>query len=217
MESLESKVERIRKIFKTELYPVGIKIIRNGLYHWDESFQDTKNNKRFCYYVSRAAKGEMFVITDNSELDCYTPFVTLGFDEPKYANVQPRISPAVTKAVLIGPLHKMAPPVDTILFIVNPKQAMFLTAALRRISKKNIEASFGASMAICGDAIAHSVINNTPNISFLCGGARIFSEYEDSELIFAIPLSFFDDLYYALIKIEELQALESQLKKDVVN
>ena len=216
MESLEQKVGQIKKILGTNLFPIGIKIVQNGFGKWDESFRDVSSNKRFCYFVSRAARGETFVITNSSELDCFHPFVALGFDEPTNADIQPRISPAITKAVLIGPLHKFKTPVDTILFIVNPNQAMFLTTAYRRISRENIKASFGAAMAVCGEAVAHTVKYKTPNISFLCGGARIFSEYQDTELVFAVPFHLFEELYPALQKIEALQAFELEMKNKVV-
>ncbi len=213
MENLDFKVKHVQKILKTNLLPVGVKIIQNTIQEWDDSFKGVEKDKRFCYYVLRAARGEKYVITEDSDLDCYTPFLCLGFKEPKYVDVQPRINPAITKAVLIGPLNEFTTPIDTIIFIVNPKQGMLLTSALFSFLKKKINATFGSTMAVCGEIVAYTFENKTPNISLLCGGARIFSGYDDTELIFGVPFHMFDQLYEALKKLEELQALELKIKR----
>ncbi len=216
MGSQNERNERIQQLLNSEYVPVGIKIIQDSGSHWNGSFQEVQSGKRFCYYVRQAAKGEKFVMKDDFILDCHTPYLCLGFKEPKYADIEPRIKPANTKAVLIAPLGELDPPVDSVVFIVNAKQAMLITGALRRILKKNIEASFGSTMAVCGEVVAHTIVNKTPNLSVLCQGARIFSDYTDNELVIGIPYELFDAFFVSLQKVEELQKIEAQLKNNEV-
>ncbi|MHA1380292.1 MAG: DUF169 domain-containing protein [Candidatus Helarchaeota archaeon] len=216
METLKTKVKKVREILNTYYYPVGIKIIRDETSSWNGSFKEISDDKRFCKYVRLAAQGESFVITNNDKLECKTPYFCLGFKEPKYANFEPRIKPAITKAVLIAPLIKFTQDVDSVVFIINAKQAMLLTDALRRILNKKVESSFGASMSVCGEAVAQSIVTNSPNFSVLCFGARVFSGYKDDELVLGIPYSLFYDFYKQLKKIEILQKLELELKNGEV-
>lgn len=217
MDSFSSKIKHIRKILNTDYYPVGIKIIQNNESSWDQSFQVINCKKRFCYYVRLAAQGKKIVLKTDEDPDCYTPYICLGFIEPEYVDFNPRIKPATTKSVVLAPVNNLPSPIDSIVFIVNAKQAMILAGALRRISKRNVGATFGASMAVCGEIVAHTITEKTPNLSMLCHGARIFSGYTDDELVFGMPFQLFEDLYIALKKAEKMQEFETNLKKSEVN
>ncbi|MHA1278439.1 MAG: DUF169 domain-containing protein [Candidatus Helarchaeota archaeon] len=215
MKSLKDQVQLYQRILGSKYFPVGIKILDTPPTTAFNTFQHVNNGHRFCFYVHQAALGKKFLITKESEFDCYTPYICLGFHEPEYADFAPRIQPAHTKAVLIGPLQEMSTSLDTIIFIVNPKQAMLLVGALRRILKHTVTAHFGASMAICGEIIAHTIVNQTPNLSLLCYGARIFSGFTDDELVLGIPFHLFDSFFAVLKNIEATQKLEAQLKNEV--
>ena len=197
----------IQNILKTKFFPVGISIITNDTQSWDASFLFIESGERFCYYVRQAAQGQKFVIREDSNLECYTPFLCLGFVEPKYAEFEPRIKSPPTKAVLIAPIDRVDNPLDSIIFIVNAKQAMILVSSLRRLLGKKVEFNCGASMAVCGEIVAHTIVNQTSNLSVLCGGARIFSGYTDNELILGIPANLLEKLYLELKKYEKLMDL----------
>ena len=208
MTSRSIMVKDIQKILNTKFFPVGIRIINDDTQSWDTSFLEVESNKRFCYYVRQAAQGHKFVVKEDSNLECYTPFLCLGFKEPKYAEFEPRIKSLPTKAVLIAPIDSFDNPLDSVIFIVNAKQAMILISSLRRLLGKKVEFTCGASMAVCGEIVAHTVVNQTPNLSVLCGGARIFSGYTDNELILGIPSNLLEKLYLDLKKYEKLMELK---------
>lgn len=193
---------------KTEFYPVGISIITNSEQSWDTSFLPVNGSNRFCFYVRQAAQGQKFVIKEDSNLDCHTPFLCLGFEEPKFAEIEPRIKYPPTKAVLIAPIDRLDNPMDSIIFIVNAKQAMILVASLKRLLGKKVEFACGASMAVCGEIVAQTIVNQSPNLSVLCGGARIFSGYTDNELVLGIPSNLLEKLYLELKKYEKLMDLK---------
>ncbi|MFX1293909.1 MAG: DUF169 domain-containing protein [Promethearchaeota archaeon] len=213
MVSLDYKIKRIREILNTEYYPVGIKILKDTISQWNKSFQDVSKDKRFCFYVRQAAvKGNKYIIKKESVLECHTPFLCLGFKEPKYVDFDTCIKPANTKIVLIGPVNKIETQIDSIIFVVNPRQAMILTNALQRFLKKKIDANFGASMAVCGEIVAFTIIKQAPNLSVLCEGARTFSNYTDDELVFGVPFQFFDSLYTNLERIDKLKEIIERKK-----
>lgn len=216
MTTLSFKVKHIKKILNTNFFPVGIKIIRDENQQWDASFQEVKEDTRFCYYVRLAAQGNSYIIKNDDKFECSTPYFCLGFKEPKYADFYPRITPAITKAVLVAPLDCLDLPIDSVIFIVNAKQAMLLIDGLRRIFKEKINVTLGASMSVCGEIVAHTIVKDAPNLSVLCGGARIFSGYKDDELVLGIPFHLFNPLYENLVKIEKLLTLEMKLKNNEV-
>ncbi|MHA1264918.1 MAG: DUF169 domain-containing protein [Candidatus Helarchaeota archaeon] len=213
--SINEKIHQIQKILKIKYYPVGIKILHNCKTHEGAAFQPTDFKKRFCYYVKLAAEGASFLLKDVLDPDCYSPYICLGFIEPEYVEVLPHIKPASTTAILLGPLQHFTRPVDSIIFIVNAKQAMLISNAIYRITRKKLSINFGVSMAVCGDIVAHTITEKTPNLSMLCHGARIFSNFSDEELVFGIPYELFPKLYSALMKLEKIQEFELKIKKDV--
>jgi uncharacterized protein (DUF169 family) len=216
MESINNKINEIKRILNTDYDPVGVKILQETNNICVGSFEDVSSDKRFCYYVRLASKGRSFIVKEDEKLECKTPYFCLGFREPKYADFEPRIKPALTKTVLIAPLSKFTEPVDSIVFIVNSKQAMILVDGMRRVLNKKIQFTVGASMSICGEVVAGSIVTQSPSLSVLCFGARIFSEYEDFELAFGIPSKLFDPLHASLKKLEILQKLEIELKNEEV-
>lgn len=156
---------------------VGIKILRESTN--PELSKKPKKRMRFCELVKEAAAGSSFEEYLEDEA-CPEAAVALGFEEPTYVDVQPRISPAQTKVIKIAPLEESANP-DVVLAILNPRQAMQLAALL-----DGVEAKFSGSIA-CGEAVAKPYMDKKPNISFLCGGARTFADFKDSEIIFGAP------------------------------
>ena len=60
---------------------------------------------RFCEMVRRSAVyGESFIF-GVEELTCTSAELALGFTEPTYGEVYPRIKPANTKLVSVAPLE----------------------------------------------------------------------------------------------------------------
>lgn len=210
MESLDTKINEIKRILKNQFVPVGVKIIKNDdEFNVDEYFQDVntykRKHKRFCYYIRQAAQEEEgFLIKNDNKLDCKNPYFCLGFKESKFHKLEPRISPPNTKSILIGPLNKFKTEVDSVIFIVNANQSMLLIDALYSILKKNIPITSSAHMAVCLEIVARSIVNHTPSLSLLCYGARIISGYKEDELMIGIPYDLFDLLCKRLIIIENL-------------
>lgn len=160
---------------------VGVKIATEG--------EASKNKQpprrmRFCEMVYEAAKGDSFD-AEVEDYSCPNAIITLGYEEPVYVDVQPRINPAKTKVVKVGPLSEMKDP-DIVLAILNPKQVMEVSSLL-----DGIEASFKGSMAVCGEGVALPYVKKKPNVTFLCGGARTFGDYKDSELVLGAPTETF--------------------------
>lgn len=169
--------ETIRSYIGSKYNTVGVKILKT------EADPKERPDKplRYCEMLYLAAtKGEEFTFQQD-DLSCPNAELALGFVEPKYVDVQPRISPGDIKAVRIGPAKGMKD-VDVILVIANPKQLMDLSVLLG-----GIEANFRGEIAVCGEATAFPYMTKKPNVTFLCNGARTFSPYKDSELVLGLP------------------------------
>jgi uncharacterized protein (DUF169 family) len=178
--------ESIRSYIGSRHHLVGVKFLKQETSE-GEPFTRPKKPIMFCQAVKKAAEGESFLMYLEDEA-CPSAMVALGFEEPVYVDVQPRISPADIKAVKIGPYEKLEDP-DVGLFIINPRQAMELSSIL-----KGIQSKFGGAIAVCGEAAAYPYTEKSPNISFLCSGARVSADYKDNEVILGAPPETIKDL-----------------------
>ncbi|MFQ5811676.1 MAG: DUF169 domain-containing protein, partial [Anaerolineae bacterium] len=93
----------------------------------------------FCRVVREALEGKELVI-EIDDLDCPSAELCLGFREPMFVDVEPRIK-SKTKTVCIGPLEGA----NVVLFVLDPEQVMIMSILLG-----GIKAEFKGEMAICG-------------------------------------------------------------------
>ena len=176
-------MDRIRAYFGSRYHLVGVKLFKEI----PEGYPTPAKPGKFCEFVRRAAMGETILMRAEDE-ECHQSLIALGFQEPMFVDLQPRIEPAETKAVLIAPVEEIPDP-DVVLMIATPRQVMEAAALLH-----GIEAKFAGEIAVCGEVIAEPLKSGKPNVTFLCGGARMFADYRDSEVILGAPPEVFKEL-----------------------
>lgn len=177
---------KFRKFFELPSSPVAVRIIN------DESERKTKTQPmRFCEMVRKSAFfGEEFVF-GVEELTCTSAELALGFTEPGYGEVYPRIKPSNTKIVSIYPLEKTEKKPDVVIIVGNPRKIMRISTILAQLHEKQpVEAKFKGEFAVCGECTAIPFMEKKVNLSLLCNGARMFSGYRDDEIVMGFP---FDD------------------------
>ncbi|MHA1269017.1 MAG: DUF169 domain-containing protein [Candidatus Helarchaeota archaeon] len=187
-----SYINSFKNTLKTKNSPVGVFFSQDEIDYYENL------EERFCISVKEASQGKE--ILTSGFIECYSSQIMLGLIECKYVNLEDRIKPPIYKSIRIGPLEKINP-CDIILFIVNPKQCMYLISSCYKILKKPITPKLSARTAVCGEVAAYIMLNNRPSLSFLCSGSRIFGNYKDDELIFGIPFSLFDQIVPKLKEI----------------
>lgn len=160
-----------------------------------------KTPSLFCELVRKAAyEGESYVATEE-DLSNYSTRVILGFNEPKFVDLYPRIKPAKTKSVLIAPLEKAEVEPDVVVIITDPAHAMLVVQALSRGLKKRLEASMSCQgSSIAGEAVAIPFMEQRPNLTLLCGGARELAGYSADELALGLPYASFLKLMEESVK-----------------
>jgi uncharacterized protein (DUF169 family) len=147
----------------------------------------------FCRFVREAARGKDFFIK-MKDLNCVNAEVALGFREPNYVNIEPRIKEK-TAALRLGPVEDA----DVVLLVLNPEQIMIMSILL-----DGINAKFKGDMAVCGEAMAHVYNTGQTNVTFLCNGARLYGGFEGSELVVALPYKTFLELPSKMTKFASL-------------
>lgn len=178
---------KFRKFFELPSSPVAVRIIQ------ENSEQKTSTQPmRFCEMVRRSAVyGESFVF-GVEELTCTSAELALGFTEPSYGEVYPRIKPANTKLVSVSPLEKTEKKPDVVVVVGNPRKIMRVSTVLAQLREKQpIEAKFKGEFAVCGECTAIPYMEKKVNLSLLCNGARMFSGYRDDEIVMGFPLEDF--------------------------
>jgi uncharacterized protein (DUF169 family) len=178
---------KFRKFFELPSSPVAIRIIN------DTSEQKTtKQPMRFCEMVRRSGfYGERFVFSIE-ELTCTNAELALGFIEPSYGEVYPRIKPANTKLVSVSPLEKTEKKPDVVIIVANPRKIMRVSTIIAQLHEKQpVEVKFKGEFAVCGECTAIPYLEKKVNLSLLCNGARMFSGYRDDEVVLGFPLDDF--------------------------
>ena len=178
---------KFRKFFELPSSPVAIRIIN------DSSEKKTSSQPmRYCEMVRRSAfYGESFVF-GVEELTCTSAELALGFTDPSYGEVYPRIKPANTKLVSVSSLEKTEKKPDVVVIIGNPRKIMRISTILSQLHEKQpVEVKFKGEFAVCGECTAIPFIEKKVNLSLLCNGARMFSGYRDDEVVMGFPLDDF--------------------------
>lgn len=178
---------KFRKFFELPSSPVAVRIIT------DFSEQKTGSQPmRFCEMVRRSAMyGENFVF-GVEELTCTSGELALGFTEPSYGEVYPRIKPANTRLVSISPLERTEEKPDVVIIIGTPRKLMRVSTILAQLHEKQpVEARFKGEFAVCGECTAIPYMEKKVNLSLLCNGARMFSGFRDDEMAMGFPLDDF--------------------------
>ena len=187
-ERLEEIEERLRSYLGMNHRLVGIKIAEENVDGNHPAVTMT-----FCRVVREALTGKELVVGID-DLSCPSAELCLGFREPMFVDVEPRIK-TKTKAVRIGPLEDA----DVVLFVLSPEQVMVMSILLG-----GIKAEFKGEMAICGEAVAQVYNEGEPNISFLCSGARELGGFEAHEVVLGLPYAQFLELSSKMTKFASL-------------
>ncbi len=202
---------KFRKFFELPSSPVAVRIIT------DASEKKTSTAlMRFCEMVRRSAVyGESFVF-GVEELTCTSGELALGFTEPSYGEVYPRIRPANTKLVSVTPLEKTDSKPDVVIIVGNPRKIMRVSTILSQLhEKKPVEARFKGEFAVCGECTAIPYMEKKVNISLLCNGARMFSGFRDDEIVMGFPLEDFIQISESTEEKEITSALCGCIMDDI--
>lgn len=202
---------KFRKFFELPSSPVAVRIISDGA--------DKKTSTapmRFCEMVRRSAVyGESFIF-GVEELTCTSAELALGFTEPTYGEVYPRIKPANTKLVSVSPLEKTDKKPDVVVVIGTPRKIMRVSTILSQLHEKQpVEVKFKGEFAVCGECTAIPFMEKKVNLSLLCNGARMFSGYRDDEIVMGFPLDDFIRLAESTEEKEITNALCGCIMDDI--
>jgi len=187
-EKPEEMEERVRSYLGLNHRLVGIKISEENVDGKHPAVLMT-----FCRAVRETLGGKELVIGID-DLDCPNAELCLGFREPMFVDVGPRIK-SKTRAVHMGPLEDA----DVVLLVLNSEQVMIMSILLG-----GIKAEFKGEMAICGEAVAKVYNEGQPNVSFLCSGARDLGGFETHEVVLSLPYTLFLELPDRMTKFASL-------------
>jgi len=132
----------------------------------------------YCQMVREASSlGKEFMVK-SEDIACPNAELCLGFREPKYLEIEPRIKKKV-KAVQIGKVEDS----DLALLVLSPEQVMTVSILLG-----GLKAEFKGEMAVCGEATARAYMEKKSSLTLLCNGARMFGNFRANELVLAMPI-----------------------------
>lgn len=203
MGKYESLSKEFRKYFQLPTAPVAVKFS-------EEQLEGPKpaSPSLFCEFVRKVAHEDKTFLITEKDLKNITARIILGFTDPKYVDIFPRVKPARTKSVLISPLEKTDLEPDVVLVITSPARMMLILQMLHRATRRRLEASMTCeASAIAGEAVALPFMEKKSNLTLLCGGARGLAGYKENELAIGIPYSEFTKLMALLVEPKLTSAL----------
>lgn len=200
-----SKVDdALRAFLGLKYHLVGVKFRKKPVSD-DEDRLRPERPMAYCNMVKLAAlDGRTFIYPEKDEL-CPTAKIILGFCEPKFLEIEPRVKPSETKSIKIAPLNQFREEPDTILLVLTPKQLMDLNTILQIENRQPLVTRF-KSEAACADFTAIPLMEKRPNISMLCRGSRfVYSDYRDYELIYGAPPEIIVQAFNALERLTKVR------------
>ncbi|MDR1820200.1 MAG: DUF169 domain-containing protein [Methanobrevibacter sp.] len=183
--------------------PVAIKLIPHKK-EIPEGIERISKKVRHCEMVKKASEGKKFYGISEDQT-CKGGSAVLGLEDVP-VNIEtgefyyklgrfktigsgkrtmdkvPKIRSKIS-AIIYSPLELADFQPDTIIIIVNPKQAMLISQAIVYTLGGRVEANFAGIQSVCADAVAGPYTTGKPNITLACSGSRKFAGFDDSELI----------------------------------
>ncbi|GEM_PF-1325870 len=200
VKELDSTGRKVQEYLGMATRPVGIKLVVEGQQAESIPYDKADNRGPFCRYVHEASRGKNFLI-DLEDVDCNKAEIVIGFKEPRFANIEPRIKGKVI-GVRVGPTADT----DVVMLVLNPAQAMTLSNLL-----PEIKLSFRKNRTVCGEGLAAVYNTKQPTMTLLCIGARTDGSFEPEELLVTLPYKTFLELPSKMNKFASLsrQAVDS--------
>ncbi|MFO8017836.1 MAG: DUF169 domain-containing protein [Promethearchaeia archaeon] len=211
--------KKVRKKINLKYYSVGVKLITNenkGI-NSNKDFKVPKNSHRYCEFVKRASEGEFLKIS-KEKLSCVTSQIMLGFKKPRKIKMDMRMDLDNLDSVILFPLDDFPTKnFDSIVLRVNPKHAMDIIEAYRKVFHKPLEVNWGLYSGICSEITASVIKNQDINFSFLCSGSRIYTGFDDCELMCGIYNALVEKIFKKLIEISNEREMDLQLVNELDN
>ncbi len=206
MKKFKNSAIEIQEFLDLKRRFVGIKIFNS--YNSSIYGFEVDNKLRYCEVVLTASKGTRIAISKEN-LSCPSSVIAIGFENPKYTELEPRIKPAETEYILLGPLDEwnFDENPDLVISICNPKQAMQIASALGGIDIKA-----RGEIAFCGELTATTFMSGKPSISLLCMGGRVYGGFNNNEMGVSFTL---EDLERIADNFKRLEKIEGISKKDL--
>jgi uncharacterized protein (DUF169 family) len=196
MEKIDSGSRKVKEYLGMKTRPVGVKLMRQDDVTGDGCYDVITGKQSFCWFVHQSAGGKNFLIC-REDLDCNKAEIVLGFREPIFAKIEPRIKVKVS-SVRIGPLEDA----DNVMLVLNPEQAMTLANLV-----PGINVAFKWNKTVCGDGMAFVYNHQQPSMSLLCIGARTDGGFNSDELLVTLHGKTFLELPSKMNKLSSLSRM----------
>ncbi|WP_135612661.1 DUF169 domain-containing protein [Methanococcoides sp. AM1] len=200
--------KQFRQFFELPLTPVAVKFNSD-----DEP--NIPHPMRYCEIVRKAAAFGTSYTCSADDMSCASAELALGFTEPAYGDVYPRVKPADTRTMTVTPLDRCEFEPDVVVVVGTASKLMRVAATLSKVKGGMVDAKFKGEFAVCGECTTIPVMENKVNLSLLCAGARMFSDYRNDEIVFGFPMGAFVELTESLKEESITKALCGCLMDDL--
>lgn len=208
---------------------VGVKLIKTSQEFEAIDATEISRPMSYCVAVKSATLGHSIKLNKETS-DCGGSTRALGLEKPSYEyfngaegcklglfkdEVVAMTSASQTAnifsdtfGILVQPIEKYGNGLypDAVLIISHPREMMRVMQGYTYHHGITKNISMSGNQAICAEATAYPLINNTINVSFLCSGTRFLANWSENEVAIGMPFTMFskvvDGIYHTINAVE---------------
>jgi uncharacterized protein (DUF169 family) len=211
---------------KLNTSPVAVTIIPNDM-EIPEGIEQVEGEKHHCKMIDEARyeKTVRYSLLENHKCDVGAAALGLSkhcgeiqkgdfyyylncFDSIEGARQTMKEMPMMpsmsAKAIVYSPLEKAPMEPDVVIIVANPKTVMRISQALLYKKGGNFNTSLSGLQSFCSESVVRPIQEKQANLSLGCEGSRIFTRFEEEEMIIGIPIEMLEDITDAATKMAHL-------------
>ncbi|MBS4016315.1 MAG: DUF169 domain-containing protein [Candidatus Latescibacteria bacterium] len=219
MNNLSNLSDNFQHILKLKLFPVGVKFCQN-----EDDLKlgiMPKEKLSFCQTVHLVSQSRWTLSCPPDQMACPIAGLNFGFRKKDQSdidlylqklthkkeiaesviNIKPKFQYNEIKGIITGPLEKFTP--DVIFLIIDSAQALVLMRAYGFATGKYLTFRTGASSNVCAYGGIISYLTQMPNLTIPCAGGKRHGLFQDSDLIFVMPLANAQTIAQAMLEMEQ--------------
>ncbi len=106
----------------------------------------------------------------------------------------PMMDSMSSKAIIYAPLEKAPLVPDVVVIVANPKTVMRISQATLYNTGGNLNSSLSGLQSFCSESVVRPMQQKQANLSLGCEGSRMFTGFDDEEMIIGIPIEMLEDV-----------------------
>lgn len=216
MQSIHKMSQELIDSLKLDTSPVAVTIIPNDK-EIPDGIEQVDGEKHHCKMIDEARKEKTIRYSLLENQKCDIGAAALGLSKHcgeiqkgdfyyylncfssiegarKTMNEMPMMPSMSAKAIIYAPLEKAPVGPDVVVIVAKPKIIMRISQAILYKTGGNFNSSLSGLQSFCSESVVRPIQQKQANLSLGCEGSRMFTSFDDDEMIVGIPIEMLEDV-----------------------